>query len=148
MFTYTIDRDAILEVVDEEVSRIADSAYGEDGTPLYDFVTITDRDADPLDRLVSDAVASVAARFRDVCRHSVSGGSEALEFYVPDFDETNNGDLAEDEISRYIIYSVTAKFLAQRHPASVPEYTDRANAALQKAVSILKTRKAPLESWT
>ena len=71
-----------------------------------------------------------------------------LAFYVPDFDEDANGDIAEDELSKYIAYSVTAQFLAQRHPASVPEYTERANAALQKAVITLKTRKAPLEQWT
>ena len=151
MFYYIIDNTSLLDVVDEEVSRVADYAYAEDGTSLYDHVVITERDALALDRMIHDAVASVVARFRDVCAYSPTSGSTPqmrLAFYVPDFDEDANGDIAEDELSKYIAYSVTAQFLAQRHPASVPEYTERANAALQKAVITLKTRKAPLEQWT
>jgi len=147
MFYYTIDSEAILEMVDGEVSRVADAAYGENGVSLYDQIVITERDEDTLNRMLGDAEASLVARLGDICRFS-SGSTPCLEFYVPDFDETANGDIAEEEITKFIAYSVTGQFLSQRHPASVPEYTDKTALALRNVISILKTRKAPLESWT
>lgn len=70
-----------------------------------------------------------------------------LQFYVPDFDVTMT-DMAFAEISRYIALEVVAAFLQQRSAALVPEYTARSQAALAKAITLLKSRKAPDESWS
>ena len=152
MFYYTVDYTALFGTIDEEVSRVADAAYSEQGVPLYDEIVITRRDFDTVMSMMNNALSAIVNRCKDICRYSPTsvGSAETmrLAFYVPDFDEANNGDAVRDELSRFITNSSVEQYLTQRHPASVPEYDQRAQAALTKAVSLLKTRKAPLESWT
>ena len=152
MFYYIVDYTALFGKIDEEVSRIADTAYSDQGVSLYDEIVITRRDYDVVMAMMNNALSSIVNRCKDICLYSPTavGSTETmrLAFYVPDFEETSNGDAVRDELSRFIAYASVAQFFTQRHPASVPEYTDRAQAALTKAVSLLKTRKAPLESWT
>lgn len=192
MLEYSLEAhlDGILAVIDEEISRAADSAYSEDGTPLYDSVVNTERDAETISRLVEDAIRDFASRAYDICKYAPSviyeqatyGGdplyyvvdsetsaptaatttdvtdypvytskalstTRILQIYVPDFD-VDMTDMAFAEIGRFISLEAVAAFLQQRSAALVPEYTARAQAALAKAVSMLKTRKAPDESWS
>lgn len=133
---YSIDKDALWDLIDEEVSRVADKAYGEDGTSLYDSVVLTSRDKNLVNRFIDDAVSAMALRAFDICKSSIG----KLEFFVPDFD-TSMEDIVKHEIDRYISMYVCASVLRQRSASVENEYTERTQAALDKAVQLLKSRK-------
>lgn len=188
MLEYILDELEVLSLIDEEVARAADAAYAEDGTPLYDSIINTDRDAGVIARFVDDAVRDFAARAYDICKYVTSvsyeqatydgsplfyvvdndnhptsattvtptafpvytnkalSTSKVLRFFVPDFDVSMQ-DAAFKEITSYVVLAAVASFLTQRNAAIVPEYSGRAQAALGKAITLLKSRKAPEETW-
>lgn len=143
---YVIDKPALLESIREEVSVVADAAYSDDGTSLYDSVMVTERDTPAMQRFIDDAARLFARRTFDIAKYASQEASVTLEFYVPDFD-TSMEEAVKDEIDRYIVmYSCSALF-QQRRPAVVPEYTNRTQAAMDKAVALLKSRKHPVSQW-
>lgn len=152
MLYYTVKYSDLTDGIREEVSRVADAAYSNEGEPLYDQVVITARDYDAVRRLIGDSLSVIVTRMSDVCLYSpVTEGNTVtmrLAFYLPDYPYNTLEQEAEDELSRFIILFSTAQYLSQKHPESVQGYTERAQASLVKAVSLLKTRQAPLESWT
>ena len=149
MLYYAVIYNSLLDAVDEEVSRVADAAYSDAGESLYDQIIITERDTNVLYNMVDGAVTAIVNRCADVCTYAPTSGSSPimrLAFYLPDFGAVS-WSVVEDELSKFIVYSTVAQFLTQRHPASSPEYNERAMAALAKAASLMKIRKAPLEIW-
>lgn len=153
MLYYTIDKTALLESVEEEVSHAADAAYGENGASLYDSVVITEKDRDNVLRFIDDAVSLLVRRAFDICKYSPESyqdeygefqlsGRMRLALYVPDFDETM-WDATETEISRYIVLYAAGALFQGRKADLVPEYTRRAQEAQDKAVILLKSRKYP-----
>jgi len=152
MLYYTVKYSDLTDGIREEVSRVADAAYSNEGEPLYDQVVITARDYDAVRRLIGDSLSVIVTRMSDVCLYSpVTDGNTVtmrLAFYLPDYPYNTLEQEAEDELSRFIILFSAAQYLSQKHPESVQGYTERAQASLVKAVSLLKTRQAPLESWT
>lgn len=142
---YEINKTFLTALVDEEISKVADEAYGENGGSLYDSIVLTEKDASTVDRLIDDAVNGVASRMHDICKFT-TGGEVALLFYVPDFDETMES-AAEDELTKFIVFSVCAALFQSRRAQAVPEYTERAQAAINKAVTLLKSRKSPTAIW-
>lgn len=150
---YQIDYTGLFELVNEEVSRIANEAYDQDGNSLYDGIRITSADVDIITRLERDAVNALIKRTQDICT-PVSGRTyEAedgtpvvelpkLEFDVPDFDLFFE-EAVNDEITRYITLNVVAAWSQSRCPAKVEEYTNRGQVAMDKAVHLLKAIKAP-----
>ena len=65
-FNYTYAAAPHMEDIKEEISRIADMAYADDGTPLYDTIMAYTRDQATLDRLCNDGFRDIIARFADV----------------------------------------------------------------------------------
>lgn len=145
---YIVDKTILTALIDEEVSKVADEAYGENGGSLYDSIVLTEKDASTVDRLIDDAVNGIASRLYDVCKFTTSAtdGVVALLFHVPDFDETMES-AAKDELTRFVVFSVCAALFQSRRAQAVPEYTERAQAAINKAVTLLKSRKSPTEIW-
>lgn len=139
MLVYTRNDNDLLELVTEEISHVADQAYSDNQIALYDQVMATSKDEGLLKRYVSDAISAFAARTFDICSAIQPGG---LEFYVPDFDSTME-ETALAEISRYVVMSACASFFIQRRVAVAQEYAERAKAAADKAVALLKSRKHP-----
>lgn len=135
---YSIDRDALWGLIDEEVSRVADKSYGEDGASLYDSVVLTSRDKNLVNGFIDDAVSAIALRTYDICKQSQDDNK--LEFFVPDFDTSMEG-IVEHEIDRFISMYVCSSVLRQRSASVENEYTERMQAALDKAVQLLKSRK-------
>lgn len=133
---YTIDKTLLHDMIAEEVSRVADAAYAEDGTPLYDNVALTSRDDGQVERAIEDAVSAFAQRTYDICTPT----DEGMAFSVPDFDGSF-ASLAKAEIDRYISLTATAVLLAQRWPQAVEGYSQRGQAAMGKAIALLKSRK-------
>ena len=142
--------------IGEEISHVADGAYSDAGVSLYDSVVLTDKDGAMVDRFIDDAVSMLVRRTFDICKYAPElipdgeGGEMLspvmrLHFFVPDFDHTME-DNVKTELDRYIVMYSVASILQQRRPALTPEYTDRAKAALDNAVTLLKSRKDPI-SW-
>ena len=153
---YSIDKERLRALVDEEISKVADEAYSDAGVSLYDSVVLTDKDTVMVERFIDDAVSMLVRRAFDICKYSPElipdgeGGEilspvMRLHFFVPDFDDTME-DNAKAELDRYISLYAVASILQQRRPVLTPEYTDRAKTSLDTAITLLKSRKDPL-SW-
>ena len=149
---YLIDKDNLYDRIDEEVSRVADESYTENGQSSYDSIVLTSRDRDLVERHIDDAVTSFVRRAFDICKYSpeMEGdeptGRMQLFFYVPDLDETME-DTIKEEISRYITLYVAAMVFESRHVASVPQYGERITASFDRAIALLKSRKSPADLW-
>lgn len=169
---YVIDKEALYGRVDEEVSRVADEAYTDDGTSLYDTVLLTERDKEMVERYMDDAVSALVTRTFDICKYSpqvvyredgqgnvtdeIDHIVPRLLFHVPDLDTgmeertDENGELPpfiSEELSRYIAYYTANAIFLSRRPGVVPQYADRVQAAMNRAVTLLKSRKAPNARW-
>lgn len=148
--TYQIDKTTLLENIAEEVSKAADEAYGDQGVSLYDSVVLTTKDEAEVGRMLEDAVRALAARTFDVCRRasitSNSTTTDNLQFYLPDFDPSFTAE-AQAEISRFLVLHTCAQIFRQRRAEKLPEYAERAQASLDRAVALLKSRKSPAEQW-
>lgn len=146
---YIIDKTAIRPMIDELVSRVADQAYMEDGTSLYDAIVLTEKDDGVVDGFIEDAVSAFVARNHDICKiwsANSSAGTKSILFHVPDFDTTLTG-AAKDTITNYIVYYVCLELFRSRAPQVVQEYDARALTALNKSIHLLKSRKSPTEIW-
>ena len=159
---YVIDKPALLESIREEVSHVADEAYGEDGTALYDSIMVTLRDKRKLEGFIDDAVIQFVRREFDITKYNhivhyhldedgnpteqVASVTPRLEFFVPDFD-TSMEDSAKADLDRYIVMYACTSLFQQRRATVVPEYTNRTQSAMDKAVSLLKYRKHPVTQW-
>ena len=141
--TYTIDIPGITALVHEEASRVAGMAYSDDGASLYDSIAIRSRDADTVSRMIRDAVDAIVARAADICTYIPS--PQSLSLFAPDMDSSKE-PVVTAELTRAISLSAVAAWLKDRKPDRAAEYADRANAALNEAVVILKTRKLPVRS--
>ena len=138
MMEYYIDRDTLYSLIFEEVSRVADEAYDDTGASLYDAVIITSKDDATIERMEDDAIDALVKRTVDIATQSAS----LLSFDVPDFKEDLT-DATYLEITRYISLNVCAAWFQSRMPSKVEEYTLRSQAAMDKAVTYLKTIKPP-----
>ena len=137
---YTVNTTTLTNLVTEEVSRVAAASYAEDGTSLYDAISIKSRDADTVSRLIRDGVDAAAARLADIC--TIVSSPLALTINVPDMDSTKE-TMAKDELDRAISLWAVAAWLKEKMPSRVEEYAERAGAALQNAIVMLKTRTTP-----
>ena len=138
--TYTVNSTTLTNLVTEEVSRVAAASYSEDGTSQYDSVVIHSRDADSVSRMIRDCVDAVAKRIADIC--TVVASPLALTISVPDFDTTKE-TMVKDELDRAISLGAVATWLKEKLPSRSDEFAARANAAMDVAVGMLKTRTAP-----
>lgn len=159
---YVIDKPALLESIKEEVSHVADAAYAEDGTSLYDSVMVTMRDKRKLQGFIDDAVSQFVRREFDITKYDpevhyytdelgnettqVAYVTPRLILHVPDFDSSME-ETAKAELDRYIVMYACAAIFQQRRALAAPEYTARAKQAMDNAVAILKYRKHPVTRW-
>ena len=155
---YVIDNSRLWELIHEETSKVADQAYADDGTPLYDSVVLTEKDRSTVERFIDDAVDALVRREFDVTKQAplptfseddprqVVSVIPRLEFHVPDFDETL-ASMLDKELDRYITMYACAALYQQRRPSLAPEYTTRTQSSMDKAVAFLKSRKHPVTKW-
>ena len=140
---YGITHDTLLDLVKEEVSRIADRAYAEDGTSLYDAIRIIDRDSATIKRMIADASSVVFAKFRDYIIPPTTTSAtpaETFNFDLPDMAEEQE-EVAVEELRRFMQLQVVALWLRERYASEYENYLARATAALDKAARALFTRK-------
>lgn len=148
---YVINKSALYDRILEEVSYVADDAYAEGGGSLYDSVILTEKDKPKVNRLIDDAVSAFVRRAFDICKYAPLVQQEVitprLVFHVPDFDTTMQ-DAALEEVSNFIVLYSATQLFQERRPSVVPLYTDKVQAAMDKAITLLKSRKAPNEQWS
>lgn len=139
---YSITHEDLLALVHEEVSRVADLAYAEDGTSLYDAIAIFDRDDATVKRMIADASSVVYERFRDyiVSPTEAQSGAETFNFYLPDMEESQIG-IASSELTRFLSLQIVSLWLKERYKSEYESYSERAVTALDKAERALFTRK-------
>lgn len=141
---YLINSANIYSLIDEEISRVAAAEYSEDGTPLYDAVVLHSGDRNEIRRLQDDAINTIVKRNYDVVTivPRNSDGLNGLQFNVPDIDNSTEYIIRE-ELTRFVVLNVCAAWFQSRAKAKVEEFANRGQVALDKASSMLHTRKAP-----
>lgn len=141
--TYTIDTESILASVNKEVSRAAALSHGDDGSPLYDAYKILSRDQDTLEEYLGDALSVVFMRLYDIATREAADGKVTITFDVPDFDLSMEPEVKK-ELNRHASLMVCSYwFLEKGAAAKSEEFAKRAEAALEKAHVLLKSRKTP-----
>ena len=145
----------IATLIDAETARHAAFLRYQDGGSAYDDLKIHTNDQPTIDGFVADSFRTIVTRFdgesRYIVEDAIPEGEEDMQkmhslwFYLPDFDYGLYGN-AQDEISRYVVTTATARWLMNR---SFGEYAkmaaEDANASLTRLVTMLRTRKFPIE---
>lgn len=148
---YTIDKEHLYALVEQQVSLVADEAYGDNGISLYDSIVLTEKDKPTVEGLIDEAISSIVNRCFDICKYHYATNTEEeneeqLYFFVPDLDETME-ERIEEELAGFIVLFACNQIFLTRRPSVVPVFTERAQAALNRAVTLLKSRKSPIILW-
>jgi hypothetical protein len=120
---------------------VADEAYADGGTSLYDAVVLTSKDRATVDRYIDDGVASLMHALPDMA--TLSGTT--LTITAPDI-VSDNATQATNRISRYLALYAITEILQSRRAALVPRYAERVAAALDDVIALVRTRTAPTRS--
>ena len=136
----SISTNDIKAIIAEEVSIAADQAYSQDGISLYDSIVLSSKDDALVGRLIKDAIAQLARRESDICTYTAS----AITFNISDAAATSTVITAE--LNRYIALHACADLFQSRKADLVPDYTRRAQEAMDNVDSLVRTRTAPTRS--
>ena len=139
MKSYYINKNKITPLIEREVSRVAASAFAEDGTPLYDAIVITSRDVDTIKEIIEDAATAMLTRFSDIATYS----SGLFEFDIPE-ERTHDIMIIGKVIERFIVMNVVSAWMIQKHTAKAEEYGARATDALNKIEKLLYEKLPPV----
>lgn len=139
MKSYYINKNKITPLIEKEVSRVAASAFAEDGTPLYDGIVITSRDVDTIREMIEDAATAMPTRFSDIATYS----SGLFEFDIPE-ERTHDIMTIGKVIERFIVMNVVSAWMIQKHTAKAEEYGARATDALNKIEKLLYEKLPPV----
>ena len=135
----------ILDKIDGEISRHAAFLRFQDGGSAYDSIYVHTNERPTIEGFVSDAFRAIVSRFAGEGKYEVGDGTHRMSLYLPDFDE-EVGNVAKDEMRRYIVVTTTASWLVYR---SFAEYAKivavEAEASMNRLVELLRTRKFPIE---
>ena len=127
--------------IDAETSRQGAFLRYENGESAYDDLKVHTNDQPTIDEYIHDAIASVEKQFSDeLVSKTETGGVCTLGLYLPDC-PTAAASAATDELVRFIVLSVTARWLERR---SFVNYSKavmaNADSSFQNAVRLLRTR--------
>lgn len=139
MKSYYLNKKKTLPLIEREISRVAASAYSEDGTPLYDAIVIKSRDTETINGMIDDAATTLLARLSDVASYS----SGLFEFDIPE-GRSHDINSISPAIERFIVMNVCFAWLTQKYATKAEEYGTKSLDALNKAEILLRERKAPI----
>lgn len=141
---YLINPATLYDLIDEEISRVAAIEYAEDGTPLFDAIVLHSGDRNEIKRLQDDAINTIVKRNYDIITIVPRNHDrlQGLQFNVPDLD-TSTEEIIREELTRFVTLNACAAWFQSRAKNKVEEYANRGQVALDKATSMLHTRKAP-----
>ena len=139
MKTYYINKKKILPVIEREISRVAASAFGEDGTPLFDAIKLTSRDEDVVSEMIDDAATAMLTRLSDIATYT----SGLFEFDIPE-ERTHDITTIGKVVDRFIVMNVCSAWMIQKHPTKAEEYGARSTDALNKVEKLLHEKLPPV----
>lgn len=139
MKSYYINKKKIFPLIEKEVSRVAASAFAEDGTPLYDAIVITSRDTDTIYEMMDDAATAMLTRLSDIATYS----SGLFEFDIPE-ERTHDIMTIGKVIDRFIVMNVCSAWMIQKHTAKAEEYGARSTDAITKVERLLHEKLPPV----
>jgi len=136
--TYTINDSTLYGLVDAEISQVADAAYNEQGESLYDSIVLTDKDEDTVEGFFDDAAGRLARATMDIATPATG----SIDFSVPDMPSSLTTAVTV-EITNYLVWFAVAGILQSRRPSEAPQFAERAAAAMDNAIAMLRKRTAP-----
>jgi hypothetical protein len=139
MKSYYINKKKIFPLIEKEVSRVAASAFAEDGTPLYDAIVITSRDTDTIYEMIDDAATAMLTRLSDIATYS----SGLFEFDIPE-ERTHDIMTIGKVIDRFIVMNVCSAWMIQKYTAKAEEYGARSTDAITKVERLLHEKLPPI----
>lgn len=143
----TIDTADLLSRIMRDVSRIASSAYAEDGTPLYDSISIKSRDKEIIKEIAKARDSHLRMRLRFALQPTITKPNATEESIAysytlslhDNFDE-NMLDVAKQYICDYIVRGTTFEW-CKRHGLQTSEVD--ASEVLGIEDSILSILRSP-----
>lgn len=139
MKSYYINKNKILPQIEKEVSRVAASAFAEDGTPLYDAIVIKSRDTDTVKDMIEDAATAMLTRLADIATYS----SGLFEFDIPE-ERTHDVTTIGKVVDKFIVMNVCSAWMIQKYPLKAEEYGARSTDALNKVERLLLEKLPPV----
>lgn len=139
MKSYYINKNKMLPLIEREISRVASSAFGEDGVPLYDAIHTTSRDEDVLKDMIDDAMTAMLTRLSDIATLS----SGMFEFDIPE-ERTHDITTIGKAIDRFIVMNVASAWMLQKYPLKAEEYGARSTDAIEKVERLLREKLPPV----
>lgn len=139
MKSHYINRKKLLPSIEREVSRVAASAFAEDGTPLYDSIVIMSRDTDTINEMIDDAKSALVTKLSDIA----SMTSDLIEFDVPE-ERTHDIMVIGKVIDRFIVMNVCSAWMIQKYRDKAEEYGARSTDALNKVERLLYEKLPPV----
>lgn len=139
MKSYYINKNKMLPQIEKEVSRVAASAFAEDGTPLYDAIVIKSRDTDTVKDMIEDAATAMLTRLADIATYS----SGLFEFDIPD-ERTHDIATIGKVVDKFIVMNVCSAWMIQKYPLKAEEYGARSTDALNKVERLLQEKLPPV----
>lgn len=139
MKSYYINKEELVPLIKKEIARVAASAYAEDGTPLYDAIVATSRDAETIDEMIEDAATALLTRLSDVASYY----SGYFEFDIPE-ERTHDIMTIGKVIDRFIVMNVCSAWMIQKHKPKAEEYGARSTDAANKIERLLYEKLPPV----
>lgn len=139
MKSYYINKNKILPLIEKEVSRVAASAFAEDGTPLYDAIVIRSRDTDTVKDMIDDAATAMLTRLADIATYS----SGLFEFDIPE-ERTHDITTIGKVVDKFIVMNACSAWMIQKYPLKAEEYGARSTDALNKVERLLLEKLPPI----
>lgn len=134
-----INKKELLDNIQEEISRVAKSAYDGEGKSLYDTIIPYTRDADTIERLINDAISRLTDRSRDILVEYVKGKMPEELYHV------DMVFIADDTVKRY--------YFASSPPTEGMRVKDEDGQYVNWTVAVMHAIEANLyiigfEDWT
>ena len=139
MKSYYVNTNKVLPLIEREISRVAASAFAEDGSPLYDAIIPYSRDVDVLKELIEDALTAMLTRLSDIATLS----SNLLEFDVPE-ERTHDINTIGKAIDRYVVMNVCSAWMIQKYAVKAEEFGARSTDAIEKVERLLREKLPPV----
>lgn len=156
MKTYEFKKDVIYPLIEEEIARVASRAYSEDGTSLYDSVSLKSRDKATMERHIDDALYAIVSRFSEIAWLGVletgtetstetdtdSEDTVAIFFDIPT-ERTHSEATIAKAIDRYITMYVCGAWMLEVHKLKSEDYGARTTDAINKVERFLYEKFPP-----
>lgn len=141
----SINKQSLLAVVAEEISRAAGRSYSEDGVSLYDAIVQKSRDKDFVERTLqesADVICSACSRFLD---HSYDREEDgAITFEIQESGRRGKATLFENLIRSSLVNLIVSKYMSNAQQTDwAQKYNDMAASNISMLAKELYLKLPP-----